>query len=142
MRYLSNKGFTLIELIVVLIILSVASAIAVVSVGRAHEKRVFKEQALRVQGTLRQARDISLLDRIPVTFALEEEDGKFWLEKDGVPYGRVRTLPEGFELAGEDIVFLPKGNSTGGFITVKKEDGRGYAIEVDTVTGIAKVRRF
>ncbi len=142
MRYLSNKGFTLIELIVVLIILSVASAIAVVSVGRAHEKRVFKEQALRVQGTLRHARDISLLDRIPVTFALEEEDGKFWLEKDGAPYGRVRTLPEGFELAGEGIVFLPKGNSTGGFITIKKEDGRGYAIEVDTVTGIAKVRRL
>jgi general secretion pathway protein H len=145
MRYLSNKlserGFTLLELIAVLVILSIAMAIATVSINRAHKQGVLKDQALRVQGTLRQARDTSLIDRIPITFVINADDGNFWLEREGGVHGKIRKLPQGLEMQGEPIIFFSKGNSTGGMITVKKsEEYRGYVIEVDSVTGTAKIR--
>jgi type II secretion system protein H len=142
-RYRSERGFTLIELIVVLFILGIAMAIGTVSTMRAYQKSILKDEALRVQGTLRLARDASLIDRMPVTFALEPDSGTFWLERQGSAYGKVRKIPSGLEIEGEPIVFMPKGNSTGGVITIRRsEEDRGYVIEVDTVTGTAKIRRL
>lgn len=147
MKYLSDDiskgGFTLLELIVVLIILSIAMAIGTISLHRAHQKSILKDEALRVHGTLRQARDISLIDRIPITFVANAEDGDFWLEKNGEVYKNIRKLPQGLEIQGEPIVFMPKGNSTGGTIILRNsERDRGYVIDVDSVTGTAKIRRL
>ncbi len=145
MRFLSDDisegGFTLLELIVVLWILGIAMAVVTISIQRAHEKGFLKDEAQRVHGTLRQARDISLIDRIPITFVVNAEEGNFWLEKDGGVYKKVSHLPQGLEIQGEPIVFMPKGNSTGGTIILKtSEQDRGYVIEVDSVTGTAKIR--
>jgi general secretion pathway protein H len=140
---LSAEGFTLLELIVVLVILGIAMTIGTISINRAYQKSTLKDEALRVQGTLRHARDSSLIDRMPVTFMLEEEAGQFWLERDGKVFGRVRKVPMGLAIEGESIVFMPKGNSTGGVVIIKRsKQDRGYVIEVDKVTGVAKIRRL
>lgn len=140
-RNLSESGFTLLELIVVLIILSIAMTVGTISIQRAHEKGFLKDEAQRVHGALRQARDISLIDRIPITFVANAEEGSFWLEKEGGIYKKIQKLPQGLEIQGEPIVFMPKGNSTGGTIVIKRsEQDRGYVIEVDSVTGTAKIR--
>ncbi len=142
-RNLSEKGFTLLELIVVLWILGIAMAVITVSIQRAHEKGFLKDEAQRVHGTLRQARDTSLIDRIPITFVANAEEGSFWLEKEGGVYKKIQKLPRGLEIQGEPIVFMPKGNSTGGTVILKRtEQDRGYVIEVDSVTGTAKIRRL
>jgi general secretion pathway protein H len=142
MRYPSDKGFTLLELIVVLLVVAVAAAVAAVSINRAYEKGVLKEQAMRVHGVIRHARDRALLDRMPVTFVPDGEAGSYWLERRDGLLGKKRHVPPGIAMHGEPIVFFSKGNSTGGSITVEHESGRGYVIEVDEVTGTARVGRF
>ncbi len=103
---------------------------------------MLKEQAARVHGTLRHARDASLLRRMPVTFALDSESGTFWLHGGGGLLGSKKTLPGDLVLEGEDVVFLPKGNSTGGLLALTRPDGRGYLFEVDPITGVARVSRI
>jgi hypothetical protein len=95
-----------------------------------------------IQKTLKRARDLSLIQRTPFAFALEEKSGAFWLEKNGVLYSGPRSVPEDISIKGKPIVFLPKGNSTGGLITITNPKGRGYYIEVDPVTGTATVERL
>lgn len=142
MRYPSEDGFTLVELIVVLVVAGVALAIVTLSLNRAYQKSVLREEATRLQGTLRHARDTSLLMRLPVLFALDEEEDAYWLESDGQVRGNVKRLPDGVELTGTEVVFLPKGNTTGGWVTIRRADGAGFTVEVDTVTGKAEVRRL
>jgi|Deesub1362A_J573_1020465.scaffolds.fasta_scaffold00045_35 general secretion pathway protein H len=142
MKYLYKNGFTLLELIIVLFIVGIAASIVTVSVNRAYKKSIVRQEAKRIHGILRHARELSLLQRTPVVFALDEENNIFWLEKDGAVYGKVKTVPRGIRLSGEPIVFLPKGNSTGGLITLMDSEERGYSIEVDPVTGTATVKRL
>ncbi len=143
MRSLSDRGFTLLELIVVLLVIAVAAAMTTVSINRAYEKSVLKDQAMRVHGALRHARDKALLERMPVTFVPDEEARSFWLKRrDDELLGKVRHLSSGIEIHGGPIVFFSKGHSTGGSITIENKNGRGYVIEVDEVTGTAKVGRI
>lgn len=142
MIYLYKAGFTLLELIIVLFIMAIGASIVAVSVSRSYEKGVLRGEVTRLHSTLRQARELSLQQRTPFTFVLEQEDGTFRLEKNGVLYGRLLSVSKDVILKGKSIVFLPKGNSTGGYITVTNSKGRGYFIEVDPVTGTAKVGRL
>ena len=125
-----------------LVVAGIALAIVTLSLSRAYEKSVLREEATRLQGTLRHARDTSLLMRLPVRFTLDEEEDEYWLLVDGQMQGRVRRLPDGVSLTGTEMVFLPKGNTTGGWVTIRRADGAGFTVEVDTVTGKAEIRRL
>jgi general secretion pathway protein H len=142
MIYPSDKGFTLLELIVVLFVVAVAAAVTTVSINRAYEKGVLKEQALRVHALLRGARERAIMDRMPVTFVTDGEDRSYWLEGRKGLLGAKRHLPPGIKIGGEPIVFFSKGNSTGGLITVEQEGGKTYVIEVDEITGRARIERI
>lgn len=138
----SERGFTLLELVVVIFIAGLAVAIASVSVNRAQQKSVLKQQAARLHSTLRHARDVAILERAPVSFVLDPETGSFWLERLGKIRGLTRDLPEGLNLGGDVIVFMPKGNSTGGRVALWRDDGQGYVVMVNKVTGIARLSRL
>lgn len=133
------RGFTLLELIVVMLIVSVAVSIVAVSVSRSYEKTALREEALRLRGMMGLAREQAVLQRVPFAFAFG--DDTCWLEKNGSPYGRRLRLAPGVSIEGQTIVFFPKGNSTGGGIDVSKEGRWGYKIEVDPVTGEASLGR-
>lgn len=142
MRYLSEKGFTLIELIVVLAIAGVAVSLVISMVGASREKAVLRQEAAKIRNTLRYARETSLMERIPVALVPDAELDIYRLEKDGEAWGSGVSLADGIEIGGESIVFMPKGVSTGGVITLRDRKERGFAIEVDPVTGRAEVRRL
>jgi len=144
MIYLSKKsGFTLIELVIVLAIIAMAAAVTTVSIGRTRQKALIRDESARVQGALRQARQASLMQRVPVSFVLDIEGGSYSLFKNEAPFLPMHAFPGGLSVTGsEAIVFFPKGNSTGGSLTITGPGGRSYFIEVDSVTGIAKLRRL
>lgn len=144
MRYRCNKdsrGFTLLELIIVMFIAGIGLSIVGVAAAKSYEKSMLRQDAARLHSMMRYARELSIMQRVPVGFAFEET-GLYWLEKNGSLLGDKKAVRSGYVLKGEPIVFLPKGNNTGGYISITDSRERGYSIEVDPVTGRASVRRL
>ncbi len=138
-----QRGVTLIELMAVLFILAIASSVVGLSIGRSLDKAAIREEAARLRSALRYARELSLVERIPVTFVVELDRGEYWIEKGEERYGRSIRISEKMEISGsERIVFFPKGQSTGGQMMIKDKKKRGYAVEVDKVTGEARLTRL
>ncbi len=138
----SQSGFTLFELIVVLFIAGLVVSVAIVATGRMHDRAVFNEEARRIFQTLKHAREVSLFERRDVTFRIDEEGMRYWLDYGDEKKADSRGVGRRFRLTGKDIFFFPKGNSSGGLIKIEDEKGQGYEIKVDPVLGSPSLRRF
>lgn len=137
-----NDGFTLLELIVVLVIIGLAAAVVLFSIGRLHETTLFNQEARRVYHTLSRAREMAVIGRTDIVVRVDEEGQRYGIEGDRGPSTGIRTLRQGIQLSGEDIVFFPKGNSSGGTITLRNAKGQAYAIEVNPALGKPAIRRL
>ncbi|MDA8084877.1 MAG: prepilin-type N-terminal cleavage/methylation domain-containing protein [Nitrospiraceae bacterium] len=137
-----NNGFTLLELIIVMVIAGLASAVVIFSIGRIRDSTVFNQEARRIYQTLKRAREIAVIERTDVTVKIDEEAGRYGIERSDGKTLVSRTLPRGTGITGKDIVFFPKGDSSGGVIKLQNEKGQGYAIEVSQVLGRPEIRRL
>jgi len=107
------KGFTLLELLVVLLIAASAIALVLPQLSGARAGIVLKSSAREVAGALRAARGEAIARHREVSFVTAAEvSGSL----DGV------------------IRFFPDGSSSGGSIRLSAA-GRSYVIEVDWLTG-------
>lgn len=141
-RRSSQTGFTLFELLIVLFIIALSASVVFFSAGKLHEKTVFNEEARRLVQTIKQAREISLLEKRNIELKIDGETGNYGLHygNDAVP--ATHTLPQGYTVTGESIFFFPKGNSSGGSVQINNGKGREYEIKVDPVVGTPSVTRF
>ncbi len=131
-------GFTLIEIIAVLFILAVSTAVVGVSLGRSLDKSRVRQEVTGVRNLLAFARDQALTNRRPVTFYARAEHGSYGLREE-----RSLTLTRGLEFKYDvEVVFFPKGDSTGGEVFLVAPEGRGYRVLVDPVTGEARIERL
>ncbi len=134
---IGNRGFTLLELLIIIFVAGISLSIVLLSAGRIRENTIFKGEVRTLHATLRYAREISLMERTNVTFDLDGEGkNKYWLAKNDHKEHE-HVVPAGFSITGKAIAFFPKGNSSGGIIDLKDDKGRGYRFEVDPVLGIA-----
>lgn len=117
-------------------------SVAIVATGRMHDRAVFNEEARRIFQTLRHAREVALFERRDVTFRIDEEEKRYWLDYGNEKTSDGRSVPGAFRLKGEDIFFFPKGNSSGGLVEIENGKGQGYAVKVDPVLGSPSIRRF
>lgn len=136
-----NRGFTLFELAVVLFIIGLSLAVVAVSAGRLHEKSVFQEEARRIYLTLQHGRSAALMERKEIVFRINGETGSYWLDDEGTARNR-HAVPGRFVLTGAEVIFFPKGNSTGGAIGLSDEKGTRYEIAVDPVLGTSRIKRL
>lgn len=168
LRYLpSTAGFSLLEMIVVLVIIGIAAALLAPAVGSSLENVKFRSLARDISASLRYARNQAVANKVDfeVSFdpdknrytiapqrvegadaiveqeglgqASEAHDDQLWLPKH-------KVLPRGILLRTENglqkrIVFYPRGNSTGGTIEIERAKGDKLLIVVDRVTGRVKV---
>ena len=136
-----TRGFTLLELLTVLVILSLVAAIVVPSLGGG-AKVELKAAARALASGLRQTRNAALNHNRSTTLSVDVDRREFQLPGEQ----RVRKLPGRMEIVlytarseqldGQRgaIRFFPDGSSTGGRITLSMNSLQ-YLVDVDWLTG-------
>lgn len=119
-RRIHPTGFSLLELLVVLLIIGITAAMATLAVGTASSGRLLENEARRLAGLVRVSCEESVLQgtAMAVGFGLHgaaygflRQEGEQWLPRRG-DRNRVRSLPEGFHVAltvqGDPVVLDEK----------------------------------
>lgn len=135
-----NNGFTLIELVVVLLIVGVAAGVVIVSISNEYRKAAIKYEVRKVFSALNYARELSITRHAELTFEINENNTGYSIYSGEKSFYQ-RTLPRGITIYSEKIDFFPLGDSTGGTISMADENGRKYEIIVSQITGKARVER-
>jgi general secretion pathway protein H len=161
---MKDRGFSLFELLVVLILLSLSLALVAPSLSRFLRTVELKGAAQKVSGILRnsrseavnkgkvyqvlfnsQSREVSVHSMEPP----EEKDER----KEGPAPEKTYLLPEGIQMKGDptssspsaselsQIEFYPNGGSNGGTILLDSPDRLGYRIQVHFLTGMVAIKR-
>lgn len=143
----SSSGFTLVELIVVLVIAGLALALVGTSISRNISGAEMRTAARKVAAGLRYTRTRAIISKSEQVFVLDTEELTYTAaERESV------KLPDGLnielntarsELTSETaggIRFYPDGGSTGGNVRLEA-NGRVYQVNVAWLTGEASVQR-
>ncbi len=162
----TERGFTLIELILVLVIISVAFAIVAPAVGNRLGGSDPKRMATQLRTTLELLRLRALTDGIEQRLIIDPEGNQYWQESGRPPAAR-EDSPEASDSeeeqmtsVGEDIQisatslweredgevefhFYSDGTNSGGEITIARQrpaNGLAYTITLNPLLGTAAVR--
>lgn len=116
-RPVRQLGFTLIELVLVLLILAICAAIAAPTLSGFARARALPNTATDLVTTARWCRVMSLTDGVEYRLNLDKGGGKWWVTKDDgtgsnfvsvtQELGQERPLPDGVAIADVLIQSLP-----------------------------------
>ncbi len=154
MPRINIKGFTLIELIIVLVIIGIGSAVVTAVLYRNMDDIYLKTAAKEISTSLRYARSHAVAEKRIYSFVMNKTGYGLYAESDVDPKTKEDTLSSVFNKTfskgvsaeyndGEDvrIDFYPYGDSTGGEIKLKNEEGSTALIAVEKVSGKVKVEK-
>jgi general secretion pathway protein H len=137
-----EAGFTLLEVIVVLVLAGIIYAILLAVPMRGASAADLKASARVLASGLRQAQSMAMVTRQDAVLTLDLDSREFVLPGEKEP----RKLPDGIDLklytAQSEVTsdrkgairFYPDGSSTGGRITVSAGE-RKFLVDVDWLTG-------
>ena len=165
----SSRGYTLLELLVVLIIISLVSALVAPKLAGSLSSLNFKTAAKRLSASLRYARSQATSEKITYCALLQIDENRLLIiadtpaltetlheivsdeEQQIARASFVYELPSEIKIekavsaAGEaadglfSIFFFPSGGSSGGEVDLVNEKGRRSKISVDFITGSVKL---
>lgn len=146
---LHSKGFTLIEILVVLIIISISGSMVFINIGRSSGEKQAKRFANEMVTLVKRSRGLAVDKNMPAGMMISSADRTMWIvsgPEENRHKGRTE-IPKGIIIEGEGIkkfeetvygiLFFPDGSSTGGEIVINVKDRdfkAGFA--VDAVTGV------
>jgi general secretion pathway protein H len=142
-----SDGFTLVELLVVLVIASLVLALVGTSISRNISGAEMRTAARKVAASLRYTRTRAILSKSEQVFLVDTEARTYQAAER-----EIEELPDGMnvelntarsELTSETaggIRFYPDGGSTGGNVRLEA-NGRVYQVNVAWLTGEASVQR-
>lgn len=144
-----SRGFTLVEVLVVLVILGIAAAVVVPALPRIVEEDPLARSAEDVTLLLRRARRTALERGAPVALTVDAESDRYWVEiydqgewrplvADEVVLSPSVSLTA--EAGQARFVFRPNGSAQSDPLGVR-DGGRGTAIAVDPWLGDARAAR-
>lgn len=158
-----NKGFTLLELALVLILLSLAAYLAVPSMTRLAKAIEVKGTAQRIAGILRYYRMAAIQKGQVHQILIAQKQGELIVralqseKKEGAEFTWAEKskyqIPEGINLKEEinpgeytaewpAIEFYPNGQANGGQILMADPEQKGYRIKISFLTGLVEVEKI
>lgn len=146
-RPLATRGFTLLELLVVLVIMAMAATLAIPRFSQVLPGLELKRTAGDLAASLRGARGEAIRRNSEMAVVFGADVGERDRENNRlapvVPTGIAVTVqsysePEGPRPAGV-IRFFPDGSATGGVVTLTQDDRR-LSVAVDWLTGAVRVQ--
>ncbi len=156
MKY-NSKGFTLIEIMVVMILIAISTSLVVTKVGKSGRMRQSRMFASDLISLCKQARLQAVSKGLPACISISSETRKCWIslnenfeyDEKATKGKRKITIPENMLIEGEQvksnedgiyfICFYPDSSSGGGILTLSVEDDFVFTFRVDMLTGIIEV---
>ncbi|AVP58859.1 type II secretion system protein [Pulveribacter suum] len=137
-----ERGFTLVELLVVFAILALVAALVPAAYDRMREASQYRDAVRTMFSQLRAARAAALSEGRETRFVLDLQKRQYGWDEVAL-----KVLPEPLQLRatvadrdvssqGEaSIRFLPSGGATGGSIEILRAPGVGTRLRVDWLSG-------
>jgi general secretion pathway protein H len=141
------QGFTLIEVVVVMLVVGLAAAVVVPGVGRGVDAFRARAEVSGFSAFLRYAREQAVVRRVSQEVRVDPEARLLVLTAAGSERARAsRRIGEGIRVAatgpsGLIVKFLPEGRSSGAAFRIEGPGGRVYTVTVDALTGRVVNRR-
>lgn len=142
-----NQGFSLLELVVVLFLMSISIAIVVPNIDKGLTDREVRISALGIAAAARDLKSRALFDGIPQELLLNLPQSSYLAgpSKEVRLPSDVRFVSvEGGETVDRDIkkfYFFPNGSNLGGAILLAGEKSASYLIRLEPLTGKVEVQR-
>jgi len=141
------RGFTLVELLVVLVIASLVLALVGTSISRSISGAEMRTAARKLAASIRYTRTRAIISKSEQVFLVDTEERSYTAagrEPVNLPGEmEVQLTTARSELTSENvggIRFYPDGGSTGGSVALES-NGRIYTVNVVWLTGEASVQR-
>jgi prepilin-type N-terminal cleavage/methylation domain-containing protein len=150
-RRANERGFTLLEIIMVIVVIALAVSITYPSLSRGTASLQLRAAARGVLNTMRYAREKAITEQSEMKIVVERETQKVTLADAYGEGSRSYTLPmeiriARMQLAGEDVVegplvirFLPNGSAENAGMILASEKAGLLRIVTDPITGGARI---
>jgi prepilin-type N-terminal cleavage/methylation domain-containing protein len=139
------RGFTLLELIVTLVVLTVAVGLVAPTIGRSTEALRTRAEVAGFSATFRHAREQAITTRQPYTVVVNPMNRLLTVTTGEDEVRWTRTLSSRLEIHAETagslaVHFEPQGTSSGGAFHLSS--GKvSYRVTIDAVTGRVRNQR-
>lgn len=143
-----SDGFTLIELVLVLVLLGLSALVVLPNVNKSLKEREVRGSALGLAAVARDLRSRALHDGMPRQLVLNLATNSYLVDRirefhlpSNVQFGAVHG-GETLEAGARRFLFFPNGSSAGGAIVMSSNrDGISYLVSFEPLTGRIEVRR-
>jgi general secretion pathway protein H len=142
------RGFTLVELLVVLAIAGALLAVAPVALQRYRESTDYRDALRTIAAGLTEARNTAITGGRVVAFSVDLAGRQYGIDgaarRELPPSVAIRATVADTELADNvaRIRFFPGGNATGGSIEVIRASGAGARLRTDWLDGRVSLERL
>ncbi|MDX2418309.1 MAG: GspH/FimT family pseudopilin [Xanthomonadales bacterium] len=147
MNHAKSKGFTLVELMVVLVIIALIMGMTATSLSRSVSSAEARAASRKLVASLRYTRARAIIDKAEQVFQVDIEKRSYKAPgrdevslPDGVDVTITTARSEVTSEAVSGIRFFPDGGSTGGHIDLTVND-REYRVDVAWLTGETRLER-
>jgi general secretion pathway protein H len=143
-----KRGFTLLELLLVLLVLGVSSLIVLPTIDTGLRERQVRRSALGLAAVARELRSRALYEGVPQRLLLNLADNSYLVARDRevrLPLDVRFSQVEGGETLEKNVhqfIFFPNGSSLGGKIGLSGErSGSFYSVRIEALSGKVDIRR-